>query len=79
MALTVSSLGTVAVAAIYMVYGAYRDYLHVRLRREGLLRERVALLLWTLADRIGGDTNEFKDPSFDAAGGDLGVRRLRLL
>ena len=79
MGLACSSLGTVAVAAIYMVYGAYRDYLHVRLRREGVLRERVAFLLWTLAGRIGGEAGELKDPSSDGPGGDLGGRRLRLL
>jgi len=79
MPLAMTSLGTVAVAAIYMVYGAYRDYLHVRLQREGVLRERVAFLLWTLADRIGTDAGELKDPSSDVPGGHLGSRRLRLL
>src|SRR5262249_20348762 len=79
MALAVSSLGTVAVAAIYMVYGAYRDYLQVRLQREGVLRERVAFLLWTLADRMGTDTGELRDPLSDVSGGNLGSRRLRLL
>ena len=79
MALVMSSLGTVAVAAIYMVYGAYRDYLQVRLQREGVLRERVAYLLWTVAERMGGDTGELRDPLSDVPGGHLGSRRLRLL
>jgi hypothetical protein len=79
MGLAFSSLGTVAVAAIYMVYGAYRDYLQTRLQREGVLRERVAFLLWTLADRIGGEAGELRDPLSDVPGGDLGGRRLRLL
>ena len=79
MALALSSLGTVAVAAIYMVYGAYCDYLQVRLQREGVLRERVAFLLWTLADRMGPDTGELRDPLSDGPGGHLGSRRLRLL
>jgi hypothetical protein len=79
MALVMSSLGTAAVAAIYMVYGAYRDYIQVRLQREGVLRERVAFLLWTLADRMTADTGEIRDPLSDVCGGNLGSHRLRLL
>ena len=78
MALAFSSLGTVAVAAIYMVYGAYRDYLQVQLKREGVLRERVAFLLWSVADRMGGERDKLQYASSDGSGGDLGDRRLWL-
>jgi hypothetical protein len=45
------SLGVVGVTAIYLIYGAYTDYLMGRRRREGVLRERVAFLLWQAAAR----------------------------
>ena len=54
MGMVCSSLGAGAVAAIYLIYGAYCDYLLAQLRREMLLRERVAFLLWKAAAQIGG-------------------------
>jgi hypothetical protein len=79
MGLACSSLGTVAVAAIYIVYGAYQDYLSVQHQRQGLLRQRVAYLLWNVASMIGSENGELTFRSSDAAGGYLGDHRLRLL
>jgi hypothetical protein len=79
MGLAYSSLGAVAVAAIYMVYGAYRDYLHSQVRREGVLRERVAFLLWNVAHRLGTENGELPMPSANLPGGYLGDHRFRLL
>jgi hypothetical protein len=79
MGLAYSSLGAVAVATIYMVYGAYRDYLKTQLRREGILRERVAYLLWNVANRLGTESGELPIPTADLPGGYLGDHRLRLL
>lgn len=47
--LATSSFGAAAIAMIYVIYGAYRDYLSYQMRRERLLRERVAFMLWTAA------------------------------
>lgn len=46
------SLGAAAVAAIYLIYSAYGDYLRARYRRELVLRERVAYMLWKAAGRV---------------------------
>ena len=78
MGIACSSLGAVAVATIYMVYGAYRDYLRTRLRRDGLLRERVAFLLWNVANRLGAE-GELTMASSDVSGGYFGDHRFRLL
>jgi hypothetical protein len=48
------SLGTVGIAAIYLIYGAYCDHLRARHRREAVLRQRVAFMLWRVACRFGG-------------------------
>jgi hypothetical protein len=48
-----SSLGAAAVALIYIVYSAYSDYLRAQRKRECMLRERVAYLLWQAAGNIG--------------------------
>jgi hypothetical protein len=53
MALACSSLGTAAVAGIFMIYGAYQDYVRGQLRKENILRERVAHLLWNVANHAG--------------------------
>jgi hypothetical protein len=53
MAFVSSSVGAVAVASIYLIYGAYCDYLRARWKRECVLRERVAYLLWQAAGRAG--------------------------
>jgi hypothetical protein len=79
MGLAFSSLGAGAVAAIYLVYGAYRDYLRAQDQREGLLRERVAYLLWNVANRLGTEVGELPIPSSHLPGGYLGDHRLRLL
>jgi hypothetical protein len=52
MPLVCSSIGAAAVATIYVIYGAYRDYLFTQLCRERTLRERVAYMLWTCANRV---------------------------
>jgi hypothetical protein len=79
MGLVCSSLGAVAVAGIYLVYGAYRDHLLYRLRREGLRRQRVAYLLWNVANRFGTEGGELTYSSSDVSGGYLGDHRFRLL
>lgn len=50
--LAMQSVGAAAVAAIYVIYGAYRDYLHAHVKRESVLRQRVAYMLWTMAEQI---------------------------
>lgn len=79
MPVAMSSLGAAAVTAIYLIYGAYRDYRRSRLRRDGLLRTRVAFLLWNLAHPAGTDTGnpDFISPVY--LGGHLGDHRLLLL
>ena len=42
-------LPTLAVSVIYCVWQAY---VRAQLRREGVLRERVAYMLWIVASRI---------------------------
>lgn len=51
MPLLCSSIGTAAVATIYVIYGAYRDVIHQQLRRERTLRERVTYMLWMMAQQ----------------------------
>ena len=79
MALAYSSLGAVAVAAIYLLYRAYCDYLRVQGHRQGLLRQRVTFLLWNVANRIGSENGELTVRSSTAPGGYFGDHRLRLL
>lgn len=43
--------GNVAALAIVFIFYTWRTYLNVLSRRERVLRERVAYLLWVLADR----------------------------
>lgn len=43
------SLGALAVATIYYAYRAYQEK---RQRRERTLRERVAYMLWVMANRV---------------------------
>lgn len=40
------------VATIYVIYGAYRDYLNTQFARERMLRERVTYMLWCMADQM---------------------------
>lgn len=40
------------VATIYLIYGAYRDYMNAQFARERLLRERVTYMLWCAAEQI---------------------------
>ena len=47
-----SSFGAAAVATIYIIYGAYRDYMMTQVRREQTLRERVTYLLWAMASQV---------------------------
>jgi hypothetical protein len=44
-----SSLPTLAVSAIYCIWYAYQKE---KLRRDRVLRERVAYMLWVAAERI---------------------------
>lgn len=50
MPLVCSSIGAAAIATIYVIYGAYQDYLLTQMRRERTLRERVAYMLWVCAN-----------------------------
>lgn len=79
MPVAMSSLGAAAVTAIYLIYGAYRDHRRSRLRRDDLLRARVAFLLWNLARPAGTDAGglDFDSPLYP--GGHLGNHRFLLL
>ncbi len=44
--------GYVATLAVAVVYYVWRGYVQLQLRRQRLLRERVAYLLWVMAERI---------------------------
>ncbi len=79
MPVAMSSLGAAAVTAIYLIYGAYRDHLRNRLRRDGLLRTRVAFLVWNLAHAAGLDAGDHDVRSPDYPGGHLGNHRFLLL
>jgi hypothetical protein len=48
-----SSIPAFAVAVIFYVY---RAYAHVEMRRAKMLRERVAYLLWVMADKVKGNS-----------------------
>jgi hypothetical protein len=52
MQLVCSSIGAAAVATIYVIYGAYRDFLVRQLQYQRTLRERVAYMLWTMANQL---------------------------
>jgi hypothetical protein len=52
MQLVCSSIGAAAVATIYVIYGAYRDYLLRQLQGQRTLRERVAFMLWVMANQV---------------------------
>lgn len=46
------SIGTAAVAMIYVIYGMYRDHLYVAKSRAQVLRQRVAYMLWVMANQV---------------------------
>ena len=52
MQLVCSSIGAAAVATIYLIYGAYRDLLLKQLKQQRTLRERVAYMLWVMANQV---------------------------
>jgi hypothetical protein len=54
MGMVCGTVGAGAVAAIYLIYGAHCDFLLAQLRRENVLRGRVAYMLWRVAAQIGG-------------------------
>ncbi len=41
--------GSVPTLALSVIYCLYHTYLRARLRREGVLRRRVAYMLWVMA------------------------------
>jgi hypothetical protein len=51
MQLLCSSIGTAAVATIFLIYNAYRDHMRTELGREQILRERVTYMLWVMANQ----------------------------
>ena len=52
MQLLCSSIGTAAVATIYVIYGCYRDHVFQSRIRGQLLRQRVTYMLWVMADQV---------------------------
>jgi hypothetical protein len=44
--------GNVAALAVAIIFYVYRAHLQVRLQRQRLLRERVAYMLWVVAQRV---------------------------
>ncbi len=57
MQLYCSSIGTAMVAMIYVIYGCYRDRCSRDPRgrsrsRDQVLRERVAYMLWVMANQV---------------------------
>jgi hypothetical protein len=52
MQLFCSSIGTAAVAMIYLIYGVYRDHVGMRFYQDRVLRERVTYMLWVMANQI---------------------------
>lgn len=79
MPFAMSSLGAVAVTAIYVIYGAYRDHLRRRLRRDGLLKARLAFMMWNVAHLVGTETGESAHCPIYHPGGYLGDHRYLLL
>lgn len=77
MAVVMTSLGAAAVTAIYLIHGVYRDHLVKQLRRDGLLRRRVAFLLWKLAHSHASEPG-FVVPPY-SPDGELGSHRFLLL
>lgn len=49
------TVGTAAVATIFLIYNVYRDHLLVLQSRERLLRERVTYMLWCMAEQVEQD------------------------
>jgi hypothetical protein len=52
MQLYCSSIGTAAVALIYVIYGVYRDRLTLDGMKSRILRERVSYMLWVMAEQV---------------------------
>ncbi len=44
----------VAALAVALIFYLWRTYRHLLLRRQRQLRERVAYMLWVMAQRAGG-------------------------
>jgi hypothetical protein len=45
----------VAALTVALIYYMWRSYNHARLARQRVLRERVAHMLWVMADRIDAE------------------------
>jgi hypothetical protein len=43
--------GNVAALAVAVIFYTWRTWINLRVRRDRVLRERVAYLLWVLAER----------------------------
>jgi hypothetical protein len=65
MVFLLSNLPTLTISAIYCAYSAYRQ---AQDRRRRLLHERVAYLLWVMAQQVD-------EPAVCAAGGHAPTRR----
>lgn len=79
MPLAFSSLGAAAVAGIFMIYGAYRDYLRTQFRRENSLRERLAYMLWQAANPPTPEPHVINKTSSYPTGGNFGDHRFLAL
>jgi hypothetical protein len=44
-----------AAVAVVLLYGVYRTHLRIAGRKQQVLRQRVAGLLWVMAERLDGD------------------------
>ncbi len=44
--------GNVAALAVAMIFYTWRGYLQLRERRRRVLRERVAYMLWVMAEQV---------------------------
>ena len=45
-----TSMATIAISTIYTLWQSYRQ---TQMRRQDQLRERVAFMLWQMANRVG--------------------------
>lgn len=53
MQLFCTSIGTAAVAMIYVIYGCYRDHqFQTMTNRNQVLRQRVTYMLWVMANQV---------------------------
>jgi len=79
MPLAFSSLGAAAVAGIFMIYGAYRDYLRIQFRRDSLICERLAFMLWQAANPLKPEPHALNNTKSYPTDGNFGDHRFLAL